>query len=84
MSITVLYFAKIRAIMGVARDSFDVGPDEQPTVQQFLTETLLPARPALRPLLESCAIAVNEEYVSAEQTLKSGDRLAIIPPVSGG
>ena len=28
--------------------------------------------------------AVNAEYVSADQPLRDGDELALIPPVSGG
>lgn len=29
-------------------------------------------------------VAVNEEYVAADQTLRDGDELAFIPPVAGG
>ena len=34
--------------------------------------------------LNSYAIAVNEEYAEDALTLKNGDIVAIIPPVSGG
>ena len=34
--------------------------------------------------LNSYAIAVNEEYAEDHLTLKNGDIVAIIPPVSGG
>jgi len=34
--------------------------------------------------LNSYAIAVNEEYATDNLTLKKGDVVAIIPPVSGG
>ena len=34
--------------------------------------------------LNSYAIAVNEEYAEDDLTLKNGDIVAIIPPVSGG
>ncbi len=30
------------------------------------------------------ALAVNAEYVEADQMLHDGDELALIPPVSGG
>lgn len=29
-------------------------------------------------------LAINQEYASPEQPLRSGDEIAIIPPVSGG
>lgn len=49
-----------------------------------LREQLLAQCPALRELLPRCAIAVNLEYADDATTLKPGDELAIIPPVSGG
>ncbi len=40
--------------------------------------------PALRPLLQTALIAVNEEYADDETPIAPGSRLAVIPPVSGG
>ena len=34
--------------------------------------------------INSCMIAVNQEYATDEQLLSSGDEIAIIPPVAGG
>ncbi len=34
--------------------------------------------------LNSLLIAVNSEYAEDDQTLKSTDEIALIPPVSGG
>jgi len=34
--------------------------------------------------IQSFAIAVNESYADDSLTLKEGDTIAIIPPVSGG
>jgi molybdopterin converting factor small subunit len=39
--------------------------------------------PALKQL-SSCSLAVNECYVQGAIGLKTGDEVAIIPPVSGG
>ena len=33
---------------------------------------------------DSIAIAVNQEYARAEDVLKDGDEVALLPPVSGG
>jgi len=34
--------------------------------------------------LNSCMIAVNQEYAEDSQSLSNGDEIAIIPPVAGG
>jgi molybdopterin synthase sulfur carrier subunit len=34
--------------------------------------------------LRSCAVAVNNEYASADQPLHTVDEIALIPPVAGG
>ena len=33
---------------------------------------------------DSIAVAVNREYAQAEDVLKEGDEVALLPPVSGG
>jgi molybdopterin converting factor small subunit len=33
---------------------------------------------------DSLTLAVNEEYVTEVMTLKAGDTVALIPPISGG
>ena len=38
----------------------------------------------LGPLLSKCAIAVNEEYAGDATPIALGDRVAVLPPVSGG
>ena len=40
--------------------------------------------PGLLPLLPRVRFAVNEEFSPGATTLREGDRLALIPPVSGG
>jgi len=40
--------------------------------------------PAIAPLLSSTAVAVNQQYVGVETTLKAEDEVAFLPPVSGG
>lgn len=34
--------------------------------------------------LDTVMIAINEEFVTDEDTVKAGDTVAFIPPVSGG
>lgn len=40
--------------------------------------------PALEPLLPFTRIAVNQEFASADTSIRGGDEVALIPPVSGG
>ncbi len=40
--------------------------------------------PAIEGLMPSVRLAVNEEFAVADQVLRDGDEVAVIPPVSGG
>ncbi len=45
---------------------------------------LAAAYPAVAPLLANAAVAINEEYATADARVAPGDTVALIPPVSGG
>ena len=49
-----------------------------------LRETLGARHPVVQALLPAVVCAIDEEYVEADQVLADGDRVALIPPVSGG
>ena len=49
-----------------------------------LLEALAALRPALAPLLPRCATALNGSLVPPGSLLANGDRLDLLPPVSGG
>ncbi|MGD8192334.1 molybdenum cofactor biosynthesis protein MoaE [Brevibacillus ginsengisoli] len=53
------------------------------TVSQLL-EHLAQEYPALASLLPTCFVSINHEYALADQTIQSGDEIALLPPVSGG
>ena len=81
MKIEVLVFARLRELAGTDREVLDV--DDGDTVkavvkrlfqrQQWSGAASLPLR-----------FAVNEEFVTEDQELHDGDRLALLTPVSGG
>jgi molybdopterin synthase catalytic subunit len=50
----------------------------------LLRERLGEAYPAVRSFLPVLVAAVDEEYVTPDHVLHSGDDVALIPPVSGG
>ena len=81
MTIVVELFARLREIAG------------QPCIHLELPEsaTLAAVRrsmaaqvPEAASLLAKSAIAVNENYADETVQLRPGDRVAVLPPVSGG
>ena len=49
-----------------------------------LRDELARTWPDLAGLIARSAVAVNEEYVAEDAVIRSGDDVALIPPVSGG
>ena len=49
-----------------------------------LLDALAARWPDLRPVLPGCACAVGDSVVPRTRALRSGERLALLPPVSGG
>ncbi|KNC83883.1 hypothetical protein SARC_03873 [Sphaeroforma arctica JP610] len=79
----VLFFARSRELAGVSSVKLQVPVETTP---KELLSLISAAYPALLPLVDSAAIAVNEEFKSSATalTLSSGDVVAVIPPISGG
>jgi molybdopterin converting factor subunit 1 len=80
MKVTVKLFAVFRDILGQPELMADVNAG---TTVGGLFDQMLRDR-AEAALRESTLFAVNEAYVSADTVLNDGDRVAFIPPVSGG
>jgi molybdopterin converting factor subunit 1 len=79
MTVTVLLFASYAEQLG--RSSITLELPEGARVQDALSRVQaeaagrLPAKPM---------VAVNQSYAKGSDVLRSGDELAIIPPVAGG
>jgi molybdopterin converting factor subunit 1 len=80
-TITVRLFASARERAGKDRVSLSMPPG---CTVGGLRRELARLEPALAPLLEKSAIAVNRRYADGEQLIAEGDEVAIIPPVAGG
>jgi molybdopterin synthase sulfur carrier subunit len=81
VKIEVLYFAQVREAMGTESEMLDV--DDGATVDDVvavLRSRTQWASIAALPL----SYAVNEEIVRPDKSVRDGDRLALLPPVSGG
>ena len=81
MRITVRLFAILRERAGVDEIAIDV-PEN--VTAKSAGAIVADKYPATRDLLPRVAYAVNRSYVRPDTRLKSGDELALIPPVSGG
>jgi MoaE-MoaD fusion protein len=81
MRVRLLFFGILKDIAARSSDTLDL--PEGATVREMLAkcETRIPRMAAA---LASCAIAVNQQYASAETELKHDDEVALLPPVSGG
>jgi molybdopterin converting factor small subunit len=81
MSVKVLLFGAARLTVG--REHVVVDAGQAPTCRAVLTE-LGAAYPALRPIAGVGRLAVNSEFASGDQQVRSTDEVALIGLVSGG
>jgi molybdopterin converting factor subunit 1 len=79
--VTVRLFARARELAGADVLALDLHAGA--TVAD-LRRRLAEERPALRGLLDRCAIAVNDEFAEDDLTLPLRAEVALLPPVSGG
>jgi len=77
----VLLFAVARDLANADSISVEVS---LPVTASDLMQAIGVAEPALRPWLASCRLAVNQSYVSDQETISQIAEIALIPPVSGG
>jgi molybdopterin converting factor subunit 1 len=77
----ILFFARARDLAGLAEMDVDLSPGQR---VRDLRRLLAEQHPRLTGLLPHCAIAVNDEYAADDVILAAADRIALLPPVSGG
>ena len=84
VEITVIFFAKSREL--VKKESAQL-PVITPLSYTELKQQLIQYFPQLIPIQESFILALNQEYLQADQgllQLSPVDTIAVIPPISGG
>lgn len=74
--ITVLALARYRELLGFSQLSVPL-PDP-PTMNTLLGDARFSALPA------EGLIALNQAFTARDTTLRDGDEVALMPPVSGG
>jgi molybdopterin converting factor subunit 1 len=77
----VLLFARAKDLAGTSSVTLDLPAGA--TVAE-LRRRLAEDNPALAPLLQHSALAVNGEFAHEEGVVPAGAEIALLPPVSGG
>lgn len=81
MRVRLLYFAVLRDIAGASTAEIELPSGARAA---DVWERLRAQHHELAGYRQPPMVAVNEEYVAADQMLRDGDELAFIPPVAGG
>ncbi len=82
MTITLLYFAAVRELVGTDEERLEV-PAGVTTIAE-LAAFLEQHRPALAGRLGAVRFARNETFATSSEVIADGDVIALIPPVAGG
>jgi molybdopterin synthase catalytic subunit len=80
MRVRVLFFGILKDVTGKSEDCIDLR--EGASVRDLLAHYA--SMPRLNGVLNSIAVAVNQQYAGADTVLKPSDEVALLPPVSGG
>lgn len=83
VTINLLFFAKSRELVGSGSGELVLTAN---TNFDTLKQALLLKYPSLQIIAENIILSLNEEYIDDNQqlTLREGDEVAVIPPISGG
>jgi molybdopterin synthase catalytic subunit len=81
MNVRIKLFATLKDRAGASHIEIDL-PDES-TVATLL-DRLAVAYPKIAPSLPTSLVAVNQEFAFGSTLIRSGDEIALFPPVSGG
>jgi molybdopterin converting factor subunit 1 len=80
-TVRLLFFGPVRARMGVDALDLKCADEMMPSTLWSLLAEHDPALASLRPTIR---LARNGEFLRDDETVRPGDEIALIPPVSGG
>jgi molybdopterin synthase catalytic subunit len=81
MQIRVLFFGILKDVAGLSAENLDL--PEGSTLADVLVHYAI-SRPRVSTHLVGIAMSINQEFAGPAHTLKAGDEVALLPPVSGG
>lgn len=79
----MLYFASAREEIGLRQEKLTLLDTSDMTLA-LLRHFLMKKYPHAAATIENITLARNLEYSEDDATLKDGDEVALIPPISGG
>lgn len=80
--IHITFYGVLKQDAGSKHITLDL-PGDAPSVRA-LADAIAVQYPALAPRLPTVAFAVRDELVTSDHRLANDDRVALLPPVSGG
>ena len=85
MSVRILYFARLREIMGIAQELFDL-PTATCDVKSLRAQLVARGGASSAALGQGKAVrvSVNQDLARDDTPVKAGDEIAFFPPVTGG
>lgn len=81
ISITILFFANLREIVGTKEVELDIPLD---TSVAALKQRIAELYPGLTSHMQTTLVSVNKEYGFDDEIIPEGAEVAFFPPVSGG
>jgi MoaE-MoaD fusion protein len=81
VQVTVLFFGILKDLAGRGSESLNLS---EHAILSDVLEHYEKEIPRLKEFAASVAMSVNREYAGPDTKLKSGDEIALLPPVSGG
>jgi molybdopterin converting factor small subunit len=82
MKIDVILYGVLKQDAGAKQRSLDLAGDTATVAD--VVNTLAAQIPAIGARLETVAYVIGDEIVDPDTMLRDGDRVALLPPVSGG
>lgn len=79
--VKIVAFAGARDVLGVGELGFPLAGE---TTARELLESVCTRFPALAPYRGCIRVAINGTYALDGDSVRDGDEVALIPPVSGG
>ncbi|CAF3799251.1 unnamed protein product [Rotaria magnacalcarata] len=87
IQVTILYFGRLRELVGTSSEKLDFDPSISYTSQTILAR-IIENRPILKSILISNCfrLAVNQEYLPESDFVKFNKQseIALLPPFGGG
>jgi MoaE-MoaD fusion protein len=81
MRVRVVYLGMLKEAAGRPQDDFDLSDG---ATLGALVDACQQRVPAIADFRKILAYSINYEYANLDQSLKDGDEVALLPPVSGG